>query len=118
MSVGIGRTLIAPRLRHPTNFRIDPKIIQLSVWQSLPPAIAVGLRADPADQLSQSARGLRAKSTAHETIGASLDLDAKIAAGDRHRHGYSVRCQTVPNPDFPHKPQPYRTPSLRVQGSP
>jgi hypothetical protein len=109
---------MAPRLRYPTNFRIDPKIIQLSVWQSLPPAIAVGLRADPADRLSQSARGLRATSTAHETIGASLDLDAKIAAGDRHRHGYSVRCQTVPNPDFPHKPQPYRKPSLRVQGSP
>jgi len=27
MSVGIGRTLMSPRLRHPTNFRIDPKII-------------------------------------------------------------------------------------------
>ena len=39
ISVGIGRTLMDPT-RHPTNIRIDPKIIQLSVWQSLPPATA------------------------------------------------------------------------------
>src|SRR5262249_2544644 len=31
--------------------------------------------------------------------------------------GKSVKCQTVPNLDFPHTPQPCRKPSLRVQKS-
>jgi hypothetical protein len=57
MSVGIGRTLMAPRLRHPANFRIDPKIIQLSVWQSLPPAGAQSAGTTSLYASSSSLRG-------------------------------------------------------------
>jgi hypothetical protein len=74
-----------PRLRHPTNFRIDPKIIQLSVWQSRPPATAAGRRADRADRLDdQNIAAIEPRVQLAKTVGTAFNFDRTIDAEDGH----------------------------------